>query len=64
MCIRDRWKIVHVDGLAPRSVGLAYRRWTTLPAPARAVQEAIARVVNDRGAQQPGLKITVAEITS
>ena len=58
------WKIVHVDGLAPRSVGLAYRRWTTLPAPARAVQEAIARVVNDRGAQQPGLKITVAEITS
>ena len=57
----DQWSIVHVDGMAPRSVGLAYRRWTTLPAPARAVQEVIGRVVTERGAQQEGLKVTVVD---
>lgn len=60
----DQWSIVHVDGMAPRSVGLAYRRWTTLPAPARAVQEVIGRVVTERGAQQEGLKVTVVETST
>ncbi len=55
----DQWSIVHVDGMTPRSVGLAYRRWTTLPAPARAVQELIATVVTEHGGKQSGLKITV-----
>ena len=60
----DQWSIVHVDGMTPRSVGLAYRRWTTLPAPARAVQEVIGRVVTDRGGQQEGLKVTVSSVAS
>ena len=55
----NKWSIVHVDGMTPRSVGLAYRRWTTLPAPARAVQELIATVVTEHGAEQSGLKVTV-----
>ena len=57
----DNWTVVKVEGMAPRSVGLAYRRWTTLPAPARAVQQVIAEVVSQRGSQQPGLRVTVAE---
>lgn len=56
----DQWSIVQVDGMAPRSVGLAYRRWTTLSAPARAVQEVIGQVVAERGVQQPGLRVTVS----
>lgn len=55
----NKWSIVHVDGMTPRSVGLAYRRWTTLPAPARAVQELIATVVTEHGAKQSGLRVTV-----
>lgn len=55
----DDWKIVNVDDMTTRSVGLAYRRWTTLPAPARAVQQVIAEVVAAEGARQPGLKVTV-----
>ncbi len=59
----DGWTIVNVDDMTPRSVGLAYRRWTTLPAPARAVQQVIGEVVAERGAQQPGLRVTVADQT-
>jgi len=55
----DGWTVVNVDGMTPRSVGLAYRRWTTLSAPARVVQQVIAEVVEERGSQQPGLLITV-----
>jgi len=55
----DDWKIVNVDGMTPRSVGLAFRRWTTLPAPARAVQQVIREVVRERGVQQPGIIVTV-----
>ena len=55
----DDWSIVNVDDMSTRSVGLAYRRWTTLSAPARAVQQVIGQVVADRGAQQPGLHVTV-----
>jgi DNA-binding transcriptional LysR family regulator len=57
----DLWKIVHIDDMSTRSVGLAYRRWTTLPAPARAVQKVIGDVVAERGEQQPGLHVTVAD---
>ena len=55
------WCIVNVDDMSTRSVGLAYRRWTTLPAPARAVQQVIGQVVAERGAQQAGLHVTVAD---
>ncbi len=53
------WKVVQIDGMTPRSVGLAHRRWTTLPAPARAVQRAIGEVVAARGAEQTGINVTV-----
>ncbi|NNC79801.1 MAG: LysR family transcriptional regulator [Acidimicrobiales bacterium] len=55
------WTVIPVDGMAPRSVGLAYRRWTTLPAPARAVQRVIREVVRDRGELQPGLHVTLGD---
>jgi LysR family hydrogen peroxide-inducible transcriptional activator len=56
----DGWTTVHIDGMSTRSVGLAYRRWTTLPAPARAVQQVIGQVVAARGELQPGLHVTVS----
>ncbi len=55
----DGWTIVNVDDMSTRSVGLAYRRWTTLPAPARAVQQVIGEVVAAQGSKQPGLIVTV-----
>jgi len=55
------WTVIPVDGMAPRSVGLAYRKWTTLPAPARAVQQVIREVVRDRGELQPGLHVTLGD---
>jgi len=57
----DNWTTVYVDDMTPRSVGLAYRRWTTLPAPARAVQQVIGEVVEAQGSKQPGLRVTVAQ---
>lgn len=53
------WSIVTIDDMSTRSVGLAYRRWTTLPAPARAVQKVISEVVAAKGEEQPGLHVTV-----
>ncbi len=53
------WRVVRIEGMSPRSVGLAHRRWTTLPAPARAVQRVIGEVVAARGAEQPGIHVTV-----
>lgn len=53
------WSVVRIDDMSTRSVGLAYRRWTTLPAPARAVQQVIGEVVAAKGDQQPGLHVTV-----
>ncbi len=54
------WTVVRIDDMSTRSVGLAYRRWSTLPAPARAVQQVIAEVVAAKGDQQPGLHVTVS----
>lgn len=54
------WSVVTIDDMSTRSVGLAYRRWTTLPAPARAVQQVIGEVVAAKGDQQPGLHVTVS----
>lgn len=53
------WSVLTIDDMSTRSVGLAYRRWTTLPAPARAVQQVIGEVVAAKGDQQPGLHVTV-----
>jgi DNA-binding transcriptional LysR family regulator len=57
----EAWRIVHIDDMSTRSVGLAYRRWTTLSAPARAVQQVIGEVVAAHGDEQPGLHVTVSE---
>ena len=54
------WQIVVVDGLAPRSVGLAVRRRALLSTPARAVREVIFDVVHDHGARHPGITSRVA----
>jgi DNA-binding transcriptional LysR family regulator len=54
------WSVVHIDDMSTRSVGLAYRRWTTLPAPARAVQQVVTEVVVAKGDQQPGLHVTAS----
>lgn len=57
--INPNWRTVQIDGMSPRSVGLAHRRWTTLSAPARVVQDVISEVVVARGHDQPGLHVTV-----
>jgi len=55
----DGWRTVGIDGMTTRSVGLAHRRWTTLPAPARAAKQVVAEVVASRGSAQPGLHVTI-----
>jgi hypothetical protein len=50
-----RWQRVPVDGLAQRSVGLARRSRGLLPAPARALREAILGVVATQGPGTEGV---------
>jgi DNA-binding transcriptional LysR family regulator len=50
-----RWHRVPVDGLAQRSVGLARRSRGLLPAPARALREAILGVVATQGPGTEGV---------
>ena len=52
------WRRVAVDGLTPRSVGLARRRRGRLSAPARAVRDAVRDLV--AATEQPGVHPTVA----
>jgi DNA-binding transcriptional LysR family regulator len=49
------WHRVPIDGLARRSVGLARRSRGLLPAPARALREAVLRVVATEGAGTDGV---------
>ncbi len=49
------WRVVLVDGLAHRSVGLATRRRSTLSAPARAARAVLRGVVADEAARHPGI---------
>jgi DNA-binding transcriptional LysR family regulator len=51
------WKRVRVDGLSPRSVGLATSRRTSPPAPARAVRDTIRSVVMASAPQQLGINV-------
>jgi DNA-binding transcriptional LysR family regulator len=51
----DRWKIVGVDGLTRRSVGLVRRRRGLPSAPARALTEALRRTVAEQAPDQPGV---------
>jgi DNA-binding transcriptional LysR family regulator len=50
-----RWKIVRVDGLTKRSVGLVRRRRGLPSAPARALVEVLRRTIADAVEQQPGV---------
>jgi len=49
------WRRVPVEGLSPRSVGVAVRRRGLLSAPSRAVRQVLERVVRDEGAHHPGV---------
>ncbi len=49
------WKVIAVDGLQPRSVGLAHRRRGLLSSPAAAVRDLLVEVVGAGVADQPGL---------
>jgi LysR family hydrogen peroxide-inducible transcriptional activator len=49
------WRSVAVNGLEPRTVGLAQRRRGLLSSPAAAVRDVLLDLVVDAAAQQPGL---------
>jgi LysR family hydrogen peroxide-inducible transcriptional activator len=51
----EPWQIIAVEGLEPRSVGLAQRRRGLLSSPAAAVRELLLEVVAERVPEQPGL---------
>ncbi|OWY60374.1 hypothetical protein B7486_69530, partial [cyanobacterium TDX16] len=52
------WTIAGVDGLSPRSVGLARRRRGMLSAPALAVREVLHHVLVAEARHQPGVQMT------
>jgi DNA-binding transcriptional LysR family regulator len=49
------WKVVHVDGLTRRSVGLVRRRRGLPSAPARALTDVLRRTVATEAEHQPGI---------
>jgi LysR family hydrogen peroxide-inducible transcriptional activator len=57
---RQRWRIVRLDGLAPREVGLATRRRTVASAAARAVSALLREVVANLAGAQPGVRVRAA----
>jgi DNA-binding transcriptional LysR family regulator len=54
------WRRIAVDGLAPRSVGLARRRRALLAAPSRAFREVLRGVVAEHAAATAGLHPTLS----
>jgi LysR family hydrogen peroxide-inducible transcriptional activator len=52
------WRVVAVEGLAPRRVGLAQRRRALLSSPAQAVRDLLVDVVEREARRQPGLRPT------
>jgi LysR family hydrogen peroxide-inducible transcriptional activator len=51
----DAFKVVAVDGMTGRAVGLVRRRRGLPSAPARALDEVLRRVVADEASAQPGI---------
>jgi LysR family hydrogen peroxide-inducible transcriptional activator len=51
----EPWKVIPVDGVQPRRVGLAQRRRGLLSSPAAAVRELLLEVVAERASEQVGL---------
>jgi len=53
------WSLVHVEGLARRSVGLVRNRRTTPSMPIRAAREVILDVIREIAPRQPGIHVTL-----
>ncbi len=53
------WKSLPVDGLEPRSVGIATLRRALLPAPARALRDVVVELVRAEAPRQPGLHVDI-----
>ena len=53
------WSLVHVEGLARRSVGLVRNRRTTPSMPIRAAREVVLDVIREIAPQQPGIHVTL-----
>ncbi len=53
------WSLVHVEGLARRSVGLVRNRRTTPSMPIRAAREVVLDVIREIAPRQPGIHVTL-----
>ena len=53
------WSLVHVEGLARRSVGLVRNRRTTPSLPIRAAREVVLDVIREIAPRQPGIHVTL-----
>ena len=53
------WSLVHVEGLARRSVGLVRNRRTTPSMPIRAAREVVLDVIREIAPHQPGIHVTL-----
>ncbi|MED6327729.1 MAG: LysR family transcriptional regulator [Actinomycetota bacterium] len=53
------WSLVHVNGLARRSVGLVRNRRTTPSMPVMATRDALLDVVREIAPRQPGIHVTL-----
>lgn len=57
--VDEPWRVIAVDGLEPRSVGLAHRRRGLLSSPAAAVRDLLVQVVAAGVAERPWLHAVV-----
>ena len=53
------WALVHVDGLARRSVGLVNNRRTTPSMPTRAARDIVLEIIREIAPHQPGIHVTL-----
>ena len=53
------WSLVHVEGLARRSVGLVRNRRTTPSMPIQAAREVLLDVIREIAPRQPGIHVTL-----
>ena len=53
------WSLVHVEGLARRSVGLVRNRRTTPSMPTRAARDVVLEVIREIAPHQPGIHVTL-----
>ena len=53
------WRIVDLDGISQRQVGLVHRKKGLLSAPARALHDTLLRVIEEQAPHQPGVHTRV-----